>query len=82
MSEIFNGRQVEELIKLLKTAARELQTLHTDPIFASVNGEHQGNDVRLYILSSPLAMRMVRRLGAYFSIVKGLSSLKFAVGGG
>lgn len=46
MSELFRGRQVEELIKLLRTAARELQTLHTDPIFASVDGEHHGDDVR------------------------------------
>src|SRR5690349_13555072 len=44
MSEIFGGRQVAELIKMLKTAARESQTLHTDPIFASVDGE--GDKVR------------------------------------
>ena len=46
MSEIFSGRQVEELIKLLKTATRESQTLHTDPILASVDGQHEGDNVR------------------------------------
>jgi hypothetical protein len=66
MSEIFSGRQVDDLIKLLITAARESQTLHTDPIFASVDGE--GDKVAFIHTIAPLAMRAARRLIAYFSM--------------
>ena len=40
MSEVFNGREVDHLLKALKTAARETQTLNTGPIFASVDGDN------------------------------------------
>jgi two-component system, chemotaxis family, CheB/CheR fusion protein len=40
MSEVFNGRQVDSLLKTLKTAAREVATLNTGPIFASVDGDN------------------------------------------
>jgi len=40
MSEVFNGRQVDNLLKTLKTAARESATLNTGPIFASVDGDN------------------------------------------
>jgi two-component system CheB/CheR fusion protein len=53
IKELFNGQQVEELIKLLRTAARDLETLHTDPIFASVNGE--GDDVRFIHTIVPIS---------------------------
>jgi radical SAM superfamily enzyme with C-terminal helix-hairpin-helix motif len=55
MSELFSGRQVEELIKLLRTAARELQTLHTDPIIASVDGDHQGDNARFIHTIVPIS---------------------------
>jgi hypothetical protein len=55
MGELFNGRQLEELINLLRKAARESQTLHTNPIFTSVYGDHQGDSVR-FVRLSPLAM--------------------------
>lgn len=38
MGEVFGGKQVENLIKALKTATRESQTIETGPILASVNG--------------------------------------------
>ncbi|HYV13642.1 MAG TPA: CheR family methyltransferase [Pyrinomonadaceae bacterium] len=40
MSEVFNGKQVDHLLKALKTAARESQTLNTGPILASVDGDN------------------------------------------
>lgn len=40
VSDLFDGRQVDDLIKLLRTAVRESITLKTDPIVASVNGTH------------------------------------------
>ena len=44
MSELFSGHDVDQLIKLLKTAAREGQTIHTLPIQASViDGGDGGN---------------------------------------
>jgi hypothetical protein len=38
MGEVFGGKQVENLIKALKTATRESQTIETGPILASVHG--------------------------------------------
>lgn len=43
MSEVFSGRHVEELMKLLRTAARDSATLKTDPIVASVDGQLDGD---------------------------------------
>jgi two-component system CheB/CheR fusion protein len=43
MSEVFSGKNMDELIKALKSAVRDTQTLITGPINASVNGElHDG----------------------------------------
>lgn len=38
MSELFNGKDVDDLIKALTTAVRESQALNTGAIFASVDG--------------------------------------------
>jgi len=38
MGEVFGGKQVENLIKALKTATRDSQTIETGPIMASVDG--------------------------------------------
>ena len=43
MSEVFSGKQVDTLVKALKTAARESQTLNTGPILASVDGDNPDN---------------------------------------
>lgn len=44
VSELFSGPDLDQLIKLLKTAAREGQTIHTPPIQASViDGGNDGN---------------------------------------
>lgn len=40
MSEVFSGKQVDHLLKALKTAARKSQTLNTGPILASVDGDN------------------------------------------
>jgi two-component system CheB/CheR fusion protein len=40
VSEVFTGKQVDDLIKALRTAVRESQTLDTSPIMASIDGEH------------------------------------------
>ena len=39
MSEIFTGKQVDELIKALRTSVRESQPFITRPLFASVDGD-------------------------------------------
>ena len=38
MSELFSGKQVDDLVKALKTAVRESRTLNTGAILASVDG--------------------------------------------
>jgi hypothetical protein len=40
MSEVFSGKQVDSLVKALKTAASESQTLNTGPILAGVDGDN------------------------------------------
>ena len=40
MSEIFSGKHVDRLIKLLKTAVRESQSLSSGPIYASADSDH------------------------------------------
>ena len=42
VSEVFGGRQVEELINILKTAAHEAQSHTTGPILASADSDHEG----------------------------------------
>jgi two-component system CheB/CheR fusion protein len=39
MTEVFKGKQVDELVKALKSAVRELQTLTTEPLLATVDGD-------------------------------------------
>jgi myosin heavy subunit len=39
MSEVFTGNHVDDLMKALRTAVRDSQTLTTGPILASVNGD-------------------------------------------
>ncbi|HEX6718550.1 MAG TPA: PAS domain-containing protein, partial [Pyrinomonadaceae bacterium] len=46
MTEVFTGKQVDNLMKTLKTAVRESQTINTGPIQASVDEEQQPDDVR------------------------------------
>jgi len=43
MSEVFSGKQVESLIKALKIAIRESQTIETGPIMTSVDGALDGD---------------------------------------
>jgi len=40
MNEVFTGKEVDSLVKVLKTAARESQTLNTGPILAGVDGDN------------------------------------------
>jgi two-component system CheB/CheR fusion protein len=40
MSEVFSGKQVDSLLKTLKTAARDSATLNTGPILASVDNDN------------------------------------------
>ena len=46
MSEVFTGKDLDQLIKTLKTAVRESQALNTGPMFASVDGEHNPDATR------------------------------------
>lgn len=46
MSEVFSGKQIEELIKTVRTAIRESQTLSTKPLLASVDGESNSRETR------------------------------------
>jgi PAS domain-containing protein len=46
ISEVFSGTQVDDLIKALKTSVRESQSFNTDPILASVDGDHQATTIR------------------------------------
>jgi myosin heavy subunit len=46
ISEIFSGPQVDDLIKTLKTSARESQSINTGPIMASVNSDHRSTTIR------------------------------------
>ena len=39
INEVFSGKQEDSLIKTLRTAASELQTLTTGPILAGVDGD-------------------------------------------
>ena len=55
LSEVFTGKQVNNLIKTLKTAVRESQTINTGPILASVDGEHQPADVRFIHTVVPIS---------------------------
>lgn len=40
ISELFSGKQVDDLIKALRLAVRESQAINTGPILASVDGGH------------------------------------------
>jgi len=40
MSDVFGGKNVNDLIKILRRAARDGHSHNTGPIFASVDGEH------------------------------------------
>lgn len=46
MNEIFSGKHTDDLIKALRTSAREVQALNTGPILASVDGAHHGDGTR------------------------------------
>jgi PAS domain-containing protein len=39
LSEVFSGKNVDDLMKALRTAIRDSQSLNTGPILASVDGE-------------------------------------------
>jgi len=43
MNEVFGGKQVESLIKAVKTAIRESQTIETGPILANIDGALDGD---------------------------------------
>lgn len=47
VSEVFSGKNVDQLIKTVRAAVRESQALNTGPILASVDGEHSNN--RLFV---------------------------------
>ena len=55
MSDVFSGKHVEDLIKLLRTAARDSVTVNTDPIIASVDGEHDGDKARFIHTIVPIS---------------------------
>jgi two-component system CheB/CheR fusion protein len=44
VSEIFSGRDVDKLLKLLVTAVRERETIQTSPLEATVSAAGDGND--------------------------------------
>ena len=55
MSEVFSGKHVDDLVKTLRTAARESQALNTGPIFASVDGNHNANEARFIHTVVPIS---------------------------
>jgi hypothetical protein len=55
MSEVFAGKDLDELIKTLRTAIRESQALNTRPVLASVDGEHNPNDTRFIHTIVPIS---------------------------
>lgn len=55
MSEVFSGKQIDDLIKTLRTAARESQALNTGPILASVDGDHNANESRFIHTVVPIS---------------------------
>jgi myosin heavy subunit len=54
MSEVFTGKNLDQLIRTLKTAVRESQALNTGPIFASVDGEHNPDATRFNHMIVPI----------------------------
>lgn len=55
MSEVFSGKHLDDLIKTLRTAARESQALNTGPILASVDGDHNTNETRFIHTVIPIS---------------------------
>ena len=55
MTEVFSGKHVDQLIKALKTAARESQTLNTGPIMASVDGDHHSDNTKFIHTVVPIS---------------------------
>ncbi|HEX7330170.1 MAG TPA: chemotaxis protein CheB [Pyrinomonadaceae bacterium] len=46
LSEVFSGKDVDDLIKVLRKAVSEGQSINTSPINASVDGNHEQADTR------------------------------------
>jgi len=55
LSEVFSGKHLDDLIKTLKTAVRESQTLNTGPIVASVDGDHHSASTRFIHTVVPIS---------------------------
>lgn len=50
VSEVFSGKNVDQLIKTVRAAVRESQALNTGPILASVDGEHSHNGLFVHTI--------------------------------
>lgn len=46
LSEVFSGKDVDDLIKVLRRAVSEGQSINTTPMLASVDGNHEQADAR------------------------------------
>jgi two-component system CheB/CheR fusion protein len=74
MTDIFSGRHVNDLVKIIQTAVRESQTLNTGPILASVDGENNPNGPRFIHTVIPISDAngpSVTRLFLYSEKVEG-----------
>ena len=47
LTEVFGGKDIEELVNVLKRAARKSKSINTAPIVASVAGDH--SDSRRFV---------------------------------
>jgi two-component system CheB/CheR fusion protein len=66
LREVFSGKQVDDLVKALKTAVRETQTLNTGAILASVDGHHgSGRFIHTVVPISDATGASVTRLFVY-----------------
>lgn len=55
ITEVFSGEHLSELIQVLKTAAKEGQPVHTDPILASFETDQASIATRLIHTIVPIA---------------------------
>lgn len=72
-SEVFSGKQLDELIKVLKSAARDGQTAETGPILAGVDTVHNPANARFVHTVVPIpdaAGSTITRLFVYSEQVK------------
>ena len=64
ITEILGGKNMDDLIKALKASVRDIQTLDTGPILASVDGTHRADSSRfthkIVPSSDPVAQNVIR----------------------